>query len=169
MQTSAAKRAFALWYDALIHLWRAHGVGLPRQLIPAAFEDALEQALFAAGGIEGIFWAHGIGIVFPEQLLQGELCTAPLFGFLLDRLGLAALDGPVHGELLQRRPEAGEVEVHATDATRLEFLDAPAHSRLHAGFEVFPVLHTVFWFLIGARAADQKDRAVGRRFVFDVE
>ena len=25
---SAAKRAFALWYDALIHLWRAHGVGL---------------------------------------------------------------------------------------------------------------------------------------------
>ena len=32
---SAAKRAFALWYDALIHLWRAHGVGLPRQMIPA--------------------------------------------------------------------------------------------------------------------------------------
>jgi alkanesulfonate monooxygenase SsuD/methylene tetrahydromethanopterin reductase-like flavin-dependent oxidoreductase (luciferase family) len=46
---AAAKRAFALWYDALIHLWRAHGVGLPRQLIPAAFEDALEQGYIVAG------------------------------------------------------------------------------------------------------------------------
>jgi alkanesulfonate monooxygenase SsuD/methylene tetrahydromethanopterin reductase-like flavin-dependent oxidoreductase (luciferase family) len=45
----AAKRAFALWYDALIHLWRAHGVGLPRQLIPAAFEDALDQGYIIAG------------------------------------------------------------------------------------------------------------------------
>ena len=42
---SAAKRAFALWYDALIHLWRAHGVGLPRQMIPAEFEPALERRL----------------------------------------------------------------------------------------------------------------------------
>jgi alkanesulfonate monooxygenase SsuD/methylene tetrahydromethanopterin reductase-like flavin-dependent oxidoreductase (luciferase family) len=46
---AAAKRAFVLWYDALIHLWRAHGVGLPRQLIPAAFEDALEQGYIIAG------------------------------------------------------------------------------------------------------------------------
>src|SRR5579871_3206272 len=46
---SAAKRAFALWYDALIHLWRAHGVGLPRQLIPEKFEDALEQGYIIAG------------------------------------------------------------------------------------------------------------------------
>ncbi|HYX04454.1 MAG TPA: LLM class flavin-dependent oxidoreductase, partial [Reyranella sp.] len=46
---SAAKRAFILWYDALIHLWRAHGVGLPRQLIPAEFEDALAQGYIMAG------------------------------------------------------------------------------------------------------------------------
>ncbi len=46
---SAAKRAFLLWYDALIHLWRAHGVGLPRQLIPEKFEDALEQGYIVAG------------------------------------------------------------------------------------------------------------------------
>lgn len=46
---SAARRAFILWYDALIHLWRAHGVGLPRQLIPAAFEDALDQGYIVAG------------------------------------------------------------------------------------------------------------------------
>lgn len=45
----AAKRAFVLWYDALIHLWRAHGVGLPRQLIPAEFEDALDAGYIIAG------------------------------------------------------------------------------------------------------------------------
>ena len=45
----AAKRAFLQWYDALIHLWRAHGVGLPRQLIPAEFEDALAQGYIIAG------------------------------------------------------------------------------------------------------------------------
>src|SRR6185295_7699817 len=44
-----AKRAFVLWYDALIHLWRAHGVGLPRQLIPERFEDALAQGYVLAG------------------------------------------------------------------------------------------------------------------------
>ncbi|TAJ40425.1 MAG: LLM class flavin-dependent oxidoreductase [Reyranella sp.] len=46
---SAAKRAYALWYDALIHLWRAHGVGLPRQMIPAEFEGALEGGYIVAG------------------------------------------------------------------------------------------------------------------------
>ena len=46
---SAAKRAFLLWYDALIHLWRAHGVGLPRQLIPEKFEDALAEGYIIAG------------------------------------------------------------------------------------------------------------------------
>lgn len=45
----AAKRAFLQWYDALIHLWRAHGVGLPRQLIPEKFEDALDQGYIIAG------------------------------------------------------------------------------------------------------------------------
>ncbi|MBS0223745.1 MAG: LLM class flavin-dependent oxidoreductase [Proteobacteria bacterium] len=46
---SAAKRAFLLWYDALIHLWRAHGVGLPRQLIPAEFEEAVAGGYIIAG------------------------------------------------------------------------------------------------------------------------
>jgi alkanesulfonate monooxygenase SsuD/methylene tetrahydromethanopterin reductase-like flavin-dependent oxidoreductase (luciferase family) len=46
---SAARRAFRLWYDALIHLWRAHGVGLPRQLIPEKFEDALAEGYIVAG------------------------------------------------------------------------------------------------------------------------
>jgi alkanesulfonate monooxygenase SsuD/methylene tetrahydromethanopterin reductase-like flavin-dependent oxidoreductase (luciferase family) len=46
---SAAKRAFALWYDALIHLWRAHGVGLPRQMIPAEFEAAMDGGYIVAG------------------------------------------------------------------------------------------------------------------------
>ncbi len=46
---SAAKRAFTLWYDALIHLWRANGVGLPRQMIPAEFESALEAGYIVAG------------------------------------------------------------------------------------------------------------------------
>ncbi|SJZ52010.1 Flavin-dependent oxidoreductase, luciferase family (includes alkanesulfonate monooxygenase SsuD and methylene tetrahydromethanopterin reductase) [Enhydrobacter aerosaccus] len=46
---STAKRAFALWYDALIHLWRAHGVGLPRQMIPAEFESALDGGYIVAG------------------------------------------------------------------------------------------------------------------------
>ena len=38
-----------LWYDALIHLWRAHGVGLPRQMIPAEFEPALDGGYIVAG------------------------------------------------------------------------------------------------------------------------
>ncbi len=46
---SAARRAFALWYDALIHLWRANGVGLPRQMIPAEFEAALDGGYIVAG------------------------------------------------------------------------------------------------------------------------
>ncbi len=46
---SAARRAFVLWYDALIHLWRAHGVGLPRQMIPAEFESALDGGYIVAG------------------------------------------------------------------------------------------------------------------------
>jgi alkanesulfonate monooxygenase SsuD/methylene tetrahydromethanopterin reductase-like flavin-dependent oxidoreductase (luciferase family) len=46
---SAAQRAFALWYDALLHLWRAHGVGLPRQMIPSEFEAALEGGYIVAG------------------------------------------------------------------------------------------------------------------------
>lgn len=46
---SAARRAFTLWYEALIHLWRANGVGLPRQLIPADFGAALDGGYVVAG------------------------------------------------------------------------------------------------------------------------
>jgi alkanesulfonate monooxygenase SsuD/methylene tetrahydromethanopterin reductase-like flavin-dependent oxidoreductase (luciferase family) len=48
---AAAKRAYVLWYDALIHLWRAHGVGLPRQMIPAEFEGALDGGYIVAGSV----------------------------------------------------------------------------------------------------------------------
>ena len=51
---SAAKRAYALWYDALIHLWRAHGVGLPRQMIPADFEGALGGGYIVAGSAAAV-------------------------------------------------------------------------------------------------------------------
>lgn len=50
----AARRAFALWYDALIHLWRAHGVGLPRQLILADFEEARARGYIVAGSAASV-------------------------------------------------------------------------------------------------------------------
>ncbi|TWT09715.1 LLM class flavin-dependent oxidoreductase [Reyranella sp. CPCC 100927] len=46
---AAAQRAFKLWYAALEHLWRKNGVGLPRQLIPAAFDDAVAGGYIVAG------------------------------------------------------------------------------------------------------------------------
>ncbi len=46
---TAARRAFRLWYAALEHLWRKNGVGLPRQLIPAAFDDAVAGGYIVAG------------------------------------------------------------------------------------------------------------------------
>jgi alkanesulfonate monooxygenase SsuD/methylene tetrahydromethanopterin reductase-like flavin-dependent oxidoreductase (luciferase family) len=47
--SDAAHRAFKLWYAALEHLWRKNGVGLPRQLIPAAFDDAVAGGYIVAG------------------------------------------------------------------------------------------------------------------------
>jgi alkanesulfonate monooxygenase SsuD/methylene tetrahydromethanopterin reductase-like flavin-dependent oxidoreductase (luciferase family) len=47
--SAAAHRAFLLWYAALEHLWRKNGVGLPRQLIPAAFDDAVAGGYIVAG------------------------------------------------------------------------------------------------------------------------
>jgi len=44
-----ARRGFLLWYDALLHLWRHNGVGLPRQLIPAEFEDAVAGGYIVCG------------------------------------------------------------------------------------------------------------------------
>lgn len=50
----AARRAFKLWYAALEHLWRKNGVGLPRQLIPAAFEDAVAGGYIVAGSAAAV-------------------------------------------------------------------------------------------------------------------
>jgi alkanesulfonate monooxygenase SsuD/methylene tetrahydromethanopterin reductase-like flavin-dependent oxidoreductase (luciferase family) len=46
---AAARRAFRLWYAALEHLWRKNGVGLPRQLIPADFDEAVAGGYIVAG------------------------------------------------------------------------------------------------------------------------
>ena len=51
---AAAHRAFKLWYAALEHLWRKNGVGLPRQLIPAAFEDAVAGGYIVAGSASSV-------------------------------------------------------------------------------------------------------------------
>jgi alkanesulfonate monooxygenase SsuD/methylene tetrahydromethanopterin reductase-like flavin-dependent oxidoreductase (luciferase family) len=47
--SAAAQRAFRLWYAALEHLWRKNGVGLPRQLIPADFAEAVAGGYIVAG------------------------------------------------------------------------------------------------------------------------
>jgi alkanesulfonate monooxygenase SsuD/methylene tetrahydromethanopterin reductase-like flavin-dependent oxidoreductase (luciferase family) len=44
-----AKRAFRVWYDSLVHLWRAHDVALPTQIFPSEFEDAVYQGYVIAG------------------------------------------------------------------------------------------------------------------------
>jgi alkanesulfonate monooxygenase SsuD/methylene tetrahydromethanopterin reductase-like flavin-dependent oxidoreductase (luciferase family) len=50
----AARRAFRQWYDALLHLWRKHGVGLPRQLIPAEFDDAVDGGYIVVGSAASV-------------------------------------------------------------------------------------------------------------------
>ena len=51
---AAARRAFALWYAALLHLWKHHGVGLPRQLIPADFDEAVDAGYIVAGSVASV-------------------------------------------------------------------------------------------------------------------
>jgi len=45
----AARRAFHVWYDSMVHLWRAHGVELPRQVSTPDFDEAVEQGYIVAG------------------------------------------------------------------------------------------------------------------------
>ncbi|MCW5746469.1 MAG: LLM class flavin-dependent oxidoreductase [Alphaproteobacteria bacterium] len=52
--SDAARRAFKLWYAALEHLWRKNGVGLPRQLIPAEFDDAVAGGYIVAGSAASV-------------------------------------------------------------------------------------------------------------------
>jgi len=46
---SAARRAFHVWYDSMIHLWRANGVELPRQISTPDFDEAVDQGYIVAG------------------------------------------------------------------------------------------------------------------------
>ena len=46
-----AKRAFKIWYDSLVHLWRVHDVALPQQIFPSEFEDAVAQGYVVAGSV----------------------------------------------------------------------------------------------------------------------
>ncbi|SJZ52028.1 Flavin-dependent oxidoreductase, luciferase family (includes alkanesulfonate monooxygenase SsuD and methylene tetrahydromethanopterin reductase) [Enhydrobacter aerosaccus] len=46
---AAARRAFHVWYDSMVHLWRAHGVELPRAISTPDFDEAAEQGYIVAG------------------------------------------------------------------------------------------------------------------------
>jgi alkanesulfonate monooxygenase SsuD/methylene tetrahydromethanopterin reductase-like flavin-dependent oxidoreductase (luciferase family) len=46
-----AKRAFNVWYDSLVHLWRIHDVALPKQIFPSEFEDAVAEGYVVAGSV----------------------------------------------------------------------------------------------------------------------
>ncbi|HTR86753.1 MAG TPA: LLM class flavin-dependent oxidoreductase [Reyranella sp.] len=46
---AAAKRAFHVWYDSMVHLWRAHGVELPRAVSSPDFDETVEQGFIVAG------------------------------------------------------------------------------------------------------------------------
>lgn len=45
----AARRAFHVWYASMMHLWRANGVELPRQVSTPDFDEAVEQGYIVAG------------------------------------------------------------------------------------------------------------------------
>ncbi len=45
----AARRAFHVWYDSMVHLWRANGVELPRQISTPDFDEAVDQGYIVAG------------------------------------------------------------------------------------------------------------------------
>lgn len=46
---AAARRAFHVWYDSMVHLWRANGVELPRQVSTPDFDEAVDQGYIVAG------------------------------------------------------------------------------------------------------------------------
>ncbi len=46
---SAARRAFQVWYQSMVHLWRANGVEMPRQVSTPDFDEAAEQGYIVAG------------------------------------------------------------------------------------------------------------------------
>jgi alkanesulfonate monooxygenase SsuD/methylene tetrahydromethanopterin reductase-like flavin-dependent oxidoreductase (luciferase family) len=46
---AAARRAFYVWYDSMVHLWRANGAELPRQVSTPDFDEAVDQGYIVAG------------------------------------------------------------------------------------------------------------------------
>ncbi|MBS0538622.1 MAG: LLM class flavin-dependent oxidoreductase [Proteobacteria bacterium] len=46
-----AKRAFKVWYDSLVHLWRVHDLTLPKQIFPSEFEEAVAEGYVIAGSV----------------------------------------------------------------------------------------------------------------------
>ncbi len=46
---AAARRAFHVWYGSMVHLWRAHGVALPRAVSSPDFDETVEQGYIVAG------------------------------------------------------------------------------------------------------------------------
>src|SRR5690606_17596157 len=99
-----------------------------------------------------------------EQLLL--LATPPGFRLVARR---SAPERPVLRELLQRRSETREVEVHAADARLLELGDARAHGLGDLRLNVLPVLDRRIHGRDRPWAADQEDRAVGRGLLPDVQ
>ena len=45
----SARRAFKVWYDSLVHLWRAHGMELPSQIFPSDYDEAVGLGYVVAG------------------------------------------------------------------------------------------------------------------------
>jgi len=44
-----ARRAFHVWYQSMVHLWRANGVELPRAVSSPDFDETVEQGYIVAG------------------------------------------------------------------------------------------------------------------------
>jgi alkanesulfonate monooxygenase SsuD/methylene tetrahydromethanopterin reductase-like flavin-dependent oxidoreductase (luciferase family) len=44
-----ARRAFHVWYESMVHLWRANGVELPRAVSSPDFDETVEQGYIVAG------------------------------------------------------------------------------------------------------------------------
>ena len=70
-------------------------------------------------------------------------------------------------EFLKRRAETRKIEIHSPDAGLLEHLDALAHCQSNSRFNLFPIRS--LGLVVGSRAADEKNGAVGRGLVFDVQ
>jgi len=46
---ATARRAFHVWYESMVHLWRANGVELPRAVSSPDFDETVDQGYIVAG------------------------------------------------------------------------------------------------------------------------